>query len=327
MPRSRPDRRAADRGTRRSGRERRRYAPPSRAIAFAGTLVVVAVLGYLSWLGLRSRAPVRDGSPSWSPDGKRIAFYSERDGKGDLFLMDADGGDVQELTTTPADEGSPAFSPDGQQIAFDSDRDGNFEIYVMTVASRRTRRLTTSPSRDVSPAWSPDGRRIVFMSDRAASPEFDAFTMNAEGGEVERVTTRDSTWFPQFSHDGRKLAFHVWRDVHVLDLETRVLKRLTREPADGMYPTWSPDGTRLAFMSSRGGKMEIFTMGADGSEPTRLVTAPSGGAIDPRWSPDGTRIAYVQVSEATTATTQQPDHSRAIYVVEVNSGRVTRLSR
>ena len=286
------------------------------------------MLGWLSWYGLARRPAVREGAPSWSPDGKQIAYYAEDAGRADLFVMNADGTGGRPLTRTAEDEGAPAWSPDGRQIAYDSDYEGNFDIYVKSVENReRGRRLTTDPGRDLAPAWSPDGTRIAFMSDRAARPEFDVYLMNADGSNVERLTTQATNWFPQFSPDGGRLAFHIWRDVHVLDLASRSLRRLTADPANGMYPSWSPDGRQLAFMSSRNGPMQLFVMNADGTGQRAIVSLPSGSAIDPRWSPDGTRIVYVQVPEESTQAQQDSKQARAIYTVEVASGKVTRLSR
>jgi Tol biopolymer transport system component len=187
--------------------------------------------------------------------------------------------------------------------------------------------LTNHAARDVSPAWSPDGTKIVFMSDRASRPEFDVFMMNADGTDVARVTAVGTSWFPQFSPDAARLAFHVGRDVHVFDLATRHLSRLTTVPDDGMHPTWSPDGRRLAFMTARNGPMQIFTMNADGSDQRPLVAMPAGGAIDPRWSPDGRQIVFVNVPETAPDAKQNADMERAIYVADATSGKVTRLSR
>ena len=92
-------------------------------------------------------------------------------------------------------------------------------------------------------------------------------------------------------------------------------------------PKFSPDGERIAFMSWRNGRTEIFTMNADGSNQQPIVTMPTGGAIDPRWSPDGTRIAFVHVAESTAQDAQNPNDHRIIYVVDVASGKTTRLSR
>ena len=81
----------------------------------------------------------RAGSPSWSPDGSRIIFYSEHDGNAEIYVMDVDGANRTRLTNHPADEGYPAFSPDGQRISFDSDRDeSSFEIYTMNAETGRT---------------------------------------------------------------------------------------------------------------------------------------------------------------------------------------------
>jgi TolB protein len=293
---------------------------------------LAAVGAWALWNRSNTSRVVRDGSPSWSPDSRRIVYYSERGGPADLWVMDATGNNPRQLTNTPADEGGPTFSPDGKQIAFDTDRDGNFEIYVMEQSGLDPRRLTNHPARDVSPAWSRDGRRIVFMSDRdsppgTTAPNFDLYLMNPDGSNVERLTTTSSNWFPVFSPDGLKLAFHHWRDVHVLDMTTRETRKLTHDPANGMHPTWSRDSQRLAFMSWRNGRTEIFTMYGDGSGQRPIVTMPRGGAIDPRWSPDGTRIAFVNVPEETAHDEQNPGHHRIIYVVEVASGKLTMLSR
>jgi Tol biopolymer transport system component len=294
-------------------------------------VLVAVLLGVTGVWALYNRfsttTAIRDGAPSWSPDSRRIVFYSERGGPADLWVMDADGENRKQLTATPADEGGPVFSPNGKQIAFDTDRDGNFEIYVMDEQGGNLRRLTDNPARDVSPAWSRSGKKIAFMSDRDSKPNFDIYLMNPNGTDVERVTTQDSNWFPQFSPDGLRLAFHIGRDVHVLDLTSKTLQKLTHDPANGMYPTWSKDGERIAFMSWRNGRTEIFTMNADGSNQQPIVTMPTGGAIDPRWSPDGTRIAFVHVAEATAQDAQNPNDHRIIYVVDVASGKTTRLSR
>lgn len=323
MPPSRQQRRAADRSAAR--RDRR---PVPAAVYTAVGAVLALLLGWFAWVLVHDRTPVRDGSPSWSPDGREIAYYAEHNGKGDLYVMNADGTDVRRLTDTPAaDEGGPSFSPGGREIAYDTDRDGNFEIYVMNADGTGSRRLTNNPARDVSPAWSPDGRKIAFMSDRVSRPNFDIYLMNPDGSDVERITTTDSNWFPQFSPDGTKLAFHVWRDVNVLDLKTRTLHRLTTDPNNGMYPSWSPDGTRLAFMTWREGPTEIFTMNVDGTDQRPLVRLPTGSAIDPRWSPDGRTIVFERVPETSPTQSQNAGQERAIYTVDVMTGRVTRLSR
>jgi Tol biopolymer transport system component len=232
----------------------------------------------------------RDGSPSWSPDGRKIAFYSERDGNGEIYVMNADGSGQSRLTHHPADEGYPAWSPDGRSISFDSDRDGNFEIYAMDPDGSNVRRLTRHPARDVSASWSPDGSTIAFMTDRDG--QFDVYVMKADGSKPTRITKEGTNWFPMWSPDGTRIAVHVYRDVHTMNTDGSGLVRLTTDPDNGMYPSWSPDGTRLAFMSWRRGRTGVFTMNADGSDQTPIISFDVGDAIDPRWSPDGSQIVF-----------------------------------
>jgi TolB protein len=261
-----------------------------------------------------------EGSPSWSPEGARIVFYSERDGNSEIYVMRANGDDRRRLTDHPASDGYPSFSSDGKRIAFDSDRDGNFEIYVIAADGTNTRRLTNHPSRDVAASFSPDGSQIAFMSDRTGS--FQIWLMNADGSEPRQLTDFGTNWFPQWSPDGGLLAFHVGRDVHVLDIAKKRIARLTIDPNNGMYPSWSPDGKRLAFMSWRTGRTEIYSMDADGTNPKRLTHTPEGDAIDPRWSPDGRQIVFVQVPRG-----RETPGPRIISVMNADGSNVRSLSK
>jgi Tol biopolymer transport system component len=123
-----------------------------------------------------------DVDPTWSPDGKRIAFMSERDGNWEIYVMNADGSGQANLTNNSANDRQPAWSPKGAKIAFTSDRDGNIEVYAMTAGGRRQTNLTKTAGNDILPSWSPDGRKIAFTTNRdLATAGDEIYTMNANG--------------------------------------------------------------------------------------------------------------------------------------------------
>ncbi len=296
-------------------------------IGLIGMLVVSA--GWFAWDRLARTPSVRDNAPSWSPDSRRIVFASERpDGTHDIFAMNTDGSNPTPVVTNPADDDLPAVSPDGRQVAFDSNREGgDYEIFVMNLDRPQLRRLTKNPARDTSPVWSPDGRHLAFLSDRGGAKATDLFVMHADGSNVERLTTTGGVSSPQYSSDGTRIAFVVGGDIDVVDLSTRAVHQITQDPNHGTHPAWSPDSTQIAFMAWRHGRSQIFRMNADGSDQRAVVMLPSGSAVDPRWSPDGRSIAFVQTQEAAPDVLPDPKLSRAIYTVDIASGRVTRLSR
>jgi len=106
--------------------------------------------------------PAADKEPTWSPDGTRIAFTSDRDGPHGIHVMNADGTNQHRLTDWPGLDTEPAWSPDGTKIAFSSERDGKAEIYVMRADGSNITRITTNNTWDGQPDWSPDGSRLAF---------------------------------------------------------------------------------------------------------------------------------------------------------------------
>ena len=154
----------------------------------------VAACALASWLG---GARGYDGSPAWSPDRRKIAFVSVRDGYLDVYVMNADGSGQRKLTRNQASDNSPVWSPDGKRIAFVSDRDGSPDIYVMNADGRNQRNLTQNRASDTEPVWSPDGRRIAFVTNRRdklyncreCDPNREIYAMNADGGSQQRLTS------------------------------------------------------------------------------------------------------------------------------------------
>ena len=118
----------------------------------------------------------------------RIAFESDRDGNWEIYVMEVDGGNQQNLSNNPGDDKDPSWSPDGKRVAFVSKRDGNAEIYVMDTDGENQQRLTENPNNDWSPSWSPNGERIVFVSDRDGHLGYEIYVVDADGGNQHRLT-------------------------------------------------------------------------------------------------------------------------------------------
>jgi Tol biopolymer transport system component len=176
--------------------------------------------------------------PSWSSSGK-IAFDSGGPTSRDIFVINADGTGLEQLTNDPAARNiRPDWSPNGQKIAFTSRRDGNDEIYVMNADGSDPIRLTDNPASDSAPAWSPNGKQILFQSNRDGNVEI--YAMNADGSDQTRLTDypgRDQD--PDWSPSGKTIAFE--RDI---------------EPIDEQI-------------------LEVYVMNTDGSDPTPLTALPS----------------------------------------------------
>ena len=248
----------------------------------------------------------------------RIVFSSERDGNGEIYVVNADGSGLTRLTVNQVNDSAPAFSPDGTQVAFISDRDGDKEVFVMTTGGTNQSNLTKNSVDDTEPSWSPDGTKIAFTSNREAG--FNVYLMNADGSHQGRLTFNDGSenTSPAWSPDGETLAFVSFRgntDVFIVDASGSGEKRLTSDPGDDFTPAWSPDGTSIAFTSFRDGNAEIYVVKADGSRATRLTTD-SGADWSPSWSPDGAWIAFES----------ERDGNRDIYVMRADGSGVTRLT-
>jgi len=151
---------------------------------------------------------ISDFNADISPDGRRIAFESERSGEThDIWVADIDGSNAVQLTRGPGQlQGTPRWSPDGQRIAFDSQaRDGRFDIWTISVEGGAPRRLTQDPGDETTPSWSRDGRHVYFSS-TPADGDADVWRIPAEGGVAERLTRGGGRW-PRESLDRRTLYY------------------------------------------------------------------------------------------------------------------------
>jgi len=202
-----------------------------------------------------------DVGEDWAPDGKRLAFTSNRNGHNQIFIVNHDGSGLTPLTGEE-EANAPRWSPDGHRIAYQavplgSDADVYPDIYMINADGSDKVNLTDmSTGADMSPAWSPDGQKLAFSSNR------------------------DGNW-----------------EIYVVDVETLALSRLTEDPGDDTVPLWSPDGSRIAFLSNRDGlegpygPKRLYTIKPDGSDLQRVTSDVSVG-YSFQWSPDGTQFVF-----------------------------------
>jgi Tol biopolymer transport system component len=235
--------------------------------------------------------------------------------EGDLFVVNADGSERRAVVRADGMQFDADWSPDGRRVVYrDSSGERPDELYSVAVDDSEAVNLTRDPAGDWSPAWSPDGGQIAFASDREG--ELRIFVMGADGSGVRRVT---GIWgeYPAWSPDGEQIAFASYAggtgptgdpnyDLFVVNTDTSGLRRLTEGPAYDMYPTWSPDGARIAFESTRAtpvdfegpardpertADFDVFVVDADGGEPENLSRDVQRLQKFPDWSPDGRWLA------------------------------------
>ncbi|WP_251978076.1 Tol-Pal system beta propeller repeat protein TolB [Salinicola avicenniae] len=225
-------------------------------------------------------------SPSWSPDGQKLAYVSFESGNSAIYVQNAATGERVRLTSFRGINGAPAWSPDGRKLAMSLSKDGQPEIYVMDLASRQLTRLTNNRAIETEPEWSPDGRSLIFTSDRSGAPQL--YRMPAGGGQAERLTfTGNYNSDGRFAPDGESI-YMVTRDdsgYHVAkqDLETARVTVLTESRWDES-PSVAPNGTMVIFATQQGSQGVLGAVSSDGRASFRLPS-PQGDVREPAWSP------------------------------------------
>jgi Tol biopolymer transport system component len=253
-----------------------------------------------------------DGSFSWSPDGSKICYVSEQPGLVGICVMDSDGTNHKLLAQVrDNEETKPVWSRDGRKIAFSAYAGTSYEIQVMDADGTNLTNLTHSPGDDFDPTWSPDCSHIAFVTQDSlldGSLYRAVCIMNADGSGIDTVysikclppitdgciTLRSTLWSPADVAEEKVVyveRIHGSSYAYILEVHGGLLTATDQMNFD---PVWSPDGSKLGFVSKRDGTYEIYVMESDGSDETRATFSAGGvfGAMWPAWTPDGSKIVY-----------------------------------
>lgn len=223
----------------------------------------------------------------------RIAFSDGAASAREIYSVNPDGTGVTNLSMSDSNDSSPNWSKVGDVIAFESNRTGNAEIFAVAAGGSVPRNVTQNAAEDRRPVFSPDGTKIAFSRKvGAAAPTL--WVINTDGTNARELSTLPSpstnpiTWSP----DSTRIAFVSNGVVHSVALTGGTTNLCTWTTGVCSSPAWSPDGARVALVLYANSNSEIYTVNADGTNPTNITNAPASSEVSPAWSPDGAAIAF-----------------------------------
>ncbi len=234
--------------------------------------------GFNAFTVTTSKEPLM--SPTWSPDGGKLAYVTFENKKSQLVLHDLRSGSRRVVAAFKGHNGAPAFSPDGSRLAFASNKDGVLNIYVVGASGGNPAQLTSNAGNNTEPSWSPDGGSIVFTSDRSGVPQ--VYSMSSSGGGASPIGGSGS-YNAKISADGKYLIMISGDRIVKRDLASGSTEVLSSTFLDES-PSISPNGIMIIYSSTKGVNKVLQLVSADGRFKANLPGA--GGQYKfPAWSP------------------------------------------
>ncbi len=225
-------------------------------------------------------------SPTWSPDGTRLAYVSFEGDNSAIYVQDIIQGTRARVSARAGINSAPAWSPNGRFLALTLSAGGSPDIYLMDTGTRNLKRLTSGSSIDTEPCWMPDGKSLLFTSDRSGGPQ--VYEISINGGKANRITFEGTyNAAPDISPDGRFLTLvnnsgNGFR-IAVMDLDNRALRVLTDTYLDES-PSFAPNGSMILYSTSTSQGSALAAVSTDGAVQQVLVER-RGSAREPAWSP------------------------------------------
>ncbi len=299
-------------------------------------LKVIAPLAIMSVLVMAPALVVGN----WMPEGEKIAYMSADISAGfynwDIYLLDVDRRLSQQVTDGTQYERYPSWSPDGRYMVYHSNQRGSYDLYIYDTENEETQSLTPSVGsqayNEAMPQWSPDGELIAYHSNETGT--YNLYLTDSEGSFSAQVSfnNRDTgnairlSWSP----DGKRVVyasenFMGGMNLWIADL-AEVLSAHPSDPLPGTpltdsefendwFPTWSPDGEQIMFVSSRTGDQDIYIIDADGENLRNITDTPTVEETQPIWTPDG-RIVFAAAS----------NRNYDLYIMDADGGNMRQLT-